>query len=128
MDIVAKHAEADIYGVRIAGLDEMTYRKKLWNHRPLTDFWRVGKGIAKKLEDNCIYTMGDVARYSIQNEDLLYKLFGVNAELLIDHAWGYEPCTIESVKTYKPTRNSITSGQVLHCPYTYKKTRLIICL
>ena len=88
MDIVAKHTEADIYGVRIAGLDEMTYRKKLWNHRPLTDFWRVGKGIAKKLEDNSIYTMGDVARYSIQNEDLLYKLFGVNAELLIDHAWG----------------------------------------
>ena len=126
MDIVAKHTEADIYGVRIAGLDEMTYRKKLWNHRPLTDFWRVGKGIAKKLEDNSIYTMGDVARYSIQNEDLLYKLFGVNAELLIDHAWGYESCTIESIKNYKPESNSISSGQVLHSPYNYINAKLIV--
>ena len=126
MDIVAKHTEADIYGVRIAELDEMSYRKQLWHHRPLTDFWRVGKGIAKRLEDNCIYTMGDVARYSIENEDLLYKLFGVNAELLIDHAWGWEPCTIESVKNYKPESNSISSGQVLHCPYNYNQAKLIV--
>jgi len=126
MDIVAKHTEADKYGVRIAGLDELTYRKKLWNHRPLTSFWRVGPGYAKKLEENNIYTMGEIARCSIENEDLLYKLFGVNAELLIDHAWGYEPCTIKDIKSYKPIRNSITSGQVLHCPYTFKSARLII--
>ena len=126
MDIVAKHCEPDKYGVRMSGLDEITYRKKLWNHKPLTSFWRVGAGYAKKLEANGLYTMGDIARCSLENEDLLYKLFGVNAELLIDHAWGYEPCTIESVKAYKPTRNSISSGQVLHCPYTYKKARLII--
>jgi len=126
MDIVAKHTEADKYGVRIAGLDELTYRKKLWNHRPLTSFWRVGPGYAKKLEENNIYTMGDIARCSIENEDLLYKLFGVNAELLMDHAWGYEPCTIKDIKSYKPIRNSIGSGQVLHCPYTYKLARLII--
>ena len=126
MDIVAKHCEPDKYGVRMSGLDEITYRKKLWNHKPLTSFWRVGPGYAKKLEANGLYTMGDIARCSLENEDLLYKLFGVNAELLIDHAWGYEPCTIESVKAYKPTRNSISSGQVLHCPYTYKKARLII--
>ena len=126
MDIVAKHCEPDKYGVRMSGLDEITYRKKLWNHKPLTSFWRVGPGYAKKLEANGLYTMGEIARCSLENEDLLYKLFGVNAELLIDHAWGYEPCTIESVKAYKPTRNSISSGQVLHCPYTYKKARLII--
>ena len=126
MDIVAKHCEPDKYGVRMSGLDEITYRKKLWNHKPLTSFWRVGPGYAKKLEANGLYTMGDIARCSLENEDLLYKLFGVNAELLIDHAWGYEPCTIESVKAYKPTRNSISSGQVLHCPYTYKKAILII--
>ena len=126
MDIVAKHVKGDKYGVRIAGLDEITYRKKLWNHRPLTSFWRVGKGYAKKLEDNGLYTMGDIARCSIENEDLLYKLFGVNAELLIDHAWGWEPCTIKDIKAYKPKNNSISSGQVLHCSYTYKKARLII--
>ena len=126
MDIVAKKAEPDELGVRMSGLDEMSYRRRLWNHRPLTSFWRVGPGIAKKLEDNGMYTMGDVARCSLENEDLLYKLFGVNAELLIDHAWGYEPCTIDGVKSYKPTRNSISSGQVLHCPYTYKKAILII--
>lgn len=126
MDIVAKHAEPDKYGVRISGLDEITYRKKLWNYRPLNSFWRVGPGYAKKLEDNGLYTMGDIARCSLENEDLLYKLFGVNAELLIDHAWGFEPCTIENVKSYKPKNNSISSGQVLHCPYTYKKARLII--
>ena len=126
MDIVAKHCEPDKYGVRMSGLDEITYRKKLWNHKPLTSFWRVGPGYEKKLKVNGLYTMGDIARCSLENEDLLYKLFGVNAELLIDHAWGYEPCTIENVKAYKPTRNSISSGQVLHCPYTYKKARLII--
>ena len=126
MDIVAKHAEADKFGVRIAELDEMSYRKLLWNHRPLTSFWRVGPGYAKKLEAYGLYTMGDIARCSINNEDLLYKLFGVNAELLIDHAWGWEPCTIKDIKSYKPTRNSITSGQVLHCAYDYEKTRLII--
>lgn len=126
MDIVAKHTQADKNGVRIAGLDEMTYRKLLWEHRPLTDFWRLGKGYARKLEANRIYTMGDIARTSINNEELLYKLFGINAELLIDHAWGYEPCTIKSVKAYTPTNNSISSGQVLHCPYNYEKTKLIV--
>ena len=126
MDIVAKHVKPDKNGVRIAGLDEMTYRKLLWNHRPLTDFWRVGKGYAKKLEERRIFTMGDVARTSIQNEDLLYKLFGVNAELLIDHSWGWENATIESIKAYKPVSNSISSGQVLHCPYNYENTKLIV--
>ena len=126
MDIVAKHITPDKNGVRIAGLDEMTYRKYLWSHRPLTDFWRVGKGISNKLEKNGIYTMGDIARTSEKNEELLYKLFGINAELLIDHAWGYEPCTIESIKSYKPTTNSISSGQVLHCPYNYEQTKLIV--
>ncbi len=132
MDIVAKHIEPDRDGVRIAELDEMSYRRKLWNHRPLTDFWRVGRGYAKKLEAHGMYTIGDVARCSIgkanefHNEDLLYKLFGVNAELLIDHAWGYEPCTMELVKAYKPETNSVSSGQVLHCPYDYDKARLIV--
>ena len=126
MDIDAKHTEPDKYGVRLSELDEMSYRKKLWNHRPLTSFWRVGPGYAKKLEENHMYTMGDVARCSIENEDLLYKLFGVNAELLIDHAWGYEPCTIKDVKNCKPERKSISSGQVLHTPYEYEKAKLII--
>ena len=126
MDIVAKHTQADKYGVRIAGLDEMTYRKYLWNHRPLTDFWRIGKGISTKLEKYGMFTMGDVARQSIKDEELLYRLFGINAELLIDHAWGYEPCTINSVKMYKPTTNSISSGQVLKEPYDYEKTKLIV--
>ena len=126
MDIVAKHVEPNKNGVRIAGLDELTYRKLLWNHRPLTDFWRVGKGYSNKLEEHRIYTMGDIARTSLNNEYLLYKLFGVNAELLIDHAWGYEPCTIKQIKSYKPSTNSICSGQVLHCPYDYKKTELIV--
>ena len=126
MDIVAKHVRPDKNGVRIAGLDEITYRKLLWNHTPLTDFWRVGKGYAKKLEERRIYTMGDVARTSIQNEELLYKLFGVNAELLIDHSWGWENATIESIKAYKPVSNSISSGQVLHCPYNYEDTKLIV--
>lgn len=126
MDIVAKHVKPDKNGVRIACLDEITYRKLLWSHRPLTDFWRVGKGYETRLERNGIFTMGDVARKSIENEEILYKLFGINAELLIDHAWGYEPCTIESIKKYKPSTNSISSGQVLHCPYNYEKTMLII--
>ena len=126
MDIVAKHTEPDKNGVRIAGLDEMAYRKYLWNHKPLTDFWRVGNGISKKLEKHGMFTMGDVARKSIKDEEMLYKLFGINAELLIDHAWGFEPATIDSVKSYKPITNSISSGQVLHCPYDYEKTKLIV--
>ena len=132
MDIVAKHVEPDDDGVRIAQLDEMQYRKLLWNHRPLTDFWRVGAGYARKLEENGMYTMGDVARCSMgkedsfYNEDLLYRLFGVNAELLIDHAWGYEPCTMEMIKAYRPTTSSLCSGQVLQCPYDFEKTRLVV--
>lgn len=126
MDIVAKKAEPDKYGVRIAYLDEFGYRKFLWSHKPLTSFWRVGVGYAKKLEEHNLYTMGDIARCSLNNEDLLYKLFGVNAEILIDHAWGVEPCTIKDIKSYKPQRNSISTGQVLHCPYDYKKTKLIV--
>lgn len=132
MDIEAKHLPADENGVRIAELDEMSYRRSLWEHTPLTDFWRVGRGISKKLEAHGIYTMGDVARCSIgkadsyYNEDLLYRLFGINAELLIDHAWGYEPCTIAEIKAYKPERNSICSGQVLHSPYRHEKTELIV--
>lgn len=126
MDITAKKMQPNEFGVRIATLDERKFKEQLWNHKPLTDFWRIGKGYAKKLEDNKMYTMGDVARMSINNEDLLFKLFGVNAEFLIDHAWGYEPCTIEQAKSYKPTSNSISSGQVLHCPYDYKKTKLIV--
>ena len=126
MDIVAKHMKPNEFGVRIAGLDELTYRKLLWNHRPLTDFWRVGKGYNNKLIKNNIYTMGDICRCSINNEDLLYKLFGVNAELLIDHAWGYEPCNLNDIKNYKPSNNSISSGQVLDCPYNYEKTKLVV--
>jgi len=126
MDIVAKHTEPDKFGVRMAELDEIGYRKALWNHKPLTSFWRVGNGYAKKLESNGLYTMGDIARCSIENEDLLYKLFGINAELLIDHAWGWEPCTIKDIKAYKPNRKSLGSGQVLHCPYNYKKAKLIV--
>jgi len=126
MDIVAKHIPADENGVRIAQLDEMSYRRKLWGHRPLTDFWRVGRGYAAKLEQHGLFTMGDIARCSLQNEELLYKLFGINAELLIDHAWGWEPCTIAHIKSYRPSTNSISSGQVLHCPYTAEKARLIV--
>lgn len=126
MDIVAKHTMPDKNGVRIAGLDEISYRKYLWSHRPLTDFWRIGKGIANKLEKNSIFTMGDIARMSEKNEELLYKLFGINAELIIDHAWGYEPCTIESIKSYKPITNSLSLGQVLHCPYNYEQTKVIV--
>jgi len=132
MDIVAKHIPADRDGVRIAELDEMKYRELLWEHRPLTDFWRVGRGYAKKLEEVGLFTMGDIARCSIgerseyHNENLLYNLFGVNAELLIDHAWGYEPCTMADIKAYKPSTNSIGSGQVLQHPYEFDKARLII--
>jgi len=126
MDIVAKHIPADKYGVRIAELDEMRYRRELWDHRPLTDFWRVGRGYARKLEQHGLFTMGDIARQSLQNEDLLYKLFGINAELLIDHAWGYEPCTIADIKSYRPESNSLSSGQVLHCPYSAEKAKLVI--
>ena len=132
MDIVAKHVEADADGTRIAELDEMSYRRQCWTHRPLTDFWRVGRGYAKKLEAHGLMTMGDIARCSLgspdqfHNEALLYKLFGVNAELLIDHAWGWEPCTIAQIKAYKPVSRSLGSGQVLHCPYPAEKARLII--
>lgn len=126
MDVGAKHVKMDKNGVRIAELDEMSYRKMLWSHKPITDFWRVGRGYAKKLEKYRIYTMGDVARMSIQNEELLYKLFGVNAELLIDHSWGWECATIKSIKEYKPEKKSIGSGQVLHCPCTYEKTKLVV--
>ena len=132
MDIVAKHIEPNKDGVRIARLDEMSYRKLLWNHRPLTDFWRVGGGYAKKLAENGLYTMGDIARCSIgktnefYNEELLYKLFGINAELLIDHAWGHEPCTMQDIKAYKPETNSVSSGQVLHCAYEFDKAKLVV--
>lgn len=132
MDIEAKHIEPDENGVRIASLDEMSYRKKLWNHRPLTDFWRIGRGYQKKLEQYGMYTMGDVARCSlgsskdIHNEDLLYRLFGVNAELLIDHAWGYEPCKMSDIKAYRPSTNSLSSGQVLKHPYDFEKAKLVV--
>jgi len=132
MDIWAKHTQPDANGVRIAELDEMSYRSNLWDHRPLTDFWRVGRGYARKLEANGLYTMGDIARCSLggpndyHNEDLLYKLFGVNAELLIDHAWGWEPVTIADIKAYTPESKSIGSGQVLQCPYGYDKARLVV--
>ena len=126
MDIVAKHIPADENGVRIAELDEMKYRRELWAHQPLTDLWRVGRGYAKKLEENGMFTMGDVARCSHENEDLLYKLFGKNAELLIDHAWGWEPTTIEAIKAYRPSTNSLGSGQVLHCPYEADKAKLVL--
>ena len=132
LDIGAKHIVPDKEGARIAELNEMDYRRQLWNHRPITDFWRVGRGYARKLEENGIFTMGDVARCSIgkpqdyYNEELLYKLFGINAELLIDHAWGWEPCTIADVKAYKPENSSLGSGQVLQCPYSFEKGKLIV--
>ena len=126
MDIVAKHITADKDGVRIAELDEMSYRQKLWSHKPLTDFWRVGKGYSKRLEEYGMHTMGDIARQSLYDEELLYKLFGVNAELLIDHAWGWEPCTIADIKAYKPENHSVSLGQVLQCPYDYEKAKLIV--
>lgn len=126
MDITAKHMNPNKYGVRVATLNEESYKRLLWNHRPLSDFWRIGAGISKKLEANGMYTMGDVARMSLNNENLLFKLFGVNAEFLIDHAWGYEPCTIWQAKNYKPRESSISQGQVLHCPYNFQKASLIV--
>ncbi len=126
MDIVAKRMPADKDGVRIAELDEMSYRRLLWTHTPITDFWRVGRGYSEKLKKYQMYTMGDVALCSLTNENLLYKLFGVNAELLIDHAWGYESCTIEDIRAYRPSTNSISMGQVLTEPYTYDKARIIV--
>ena len=126
MDIVAKHIPENEDGVRIAEIDESSYRNLLWNHTPLTDFWRVGAGYAKRLQEIGINTMGDIARVSLENEEVLYKLFGVNAELLIDHAWGYEPCTISDIKKYKPKMNSFSSGQVLHTPYDFKKARIVV--
>ena len=124
MDIVAKHIPADKDGVRIAELDEQSYRYLLWNHRPLTDFWMTGSGTVKRLEAHGIYTMGDLARFSIHEEDRLYEIFGVDAEILIDHAWGYEPCGMEQIKSYKPSTNSISEGQVLTCPYPNDKAKL----
>ncbi|MBQ6949526.1 MAG: DNA methylase, partial [Firmicutes bacterium] len=132
MDIVAKKMKPDENGVRIARLDELTYRKELWDHQPLTDFWRVGRGYERKLEEHGLYTMGDIARCSIgspnevQNEELLYRLFGVNAELLIDHAWGWEPCTMAQIKAYKPETNSVGAGQVLQEPYPWEKAKLVV--
>ena len=126
MDIVAKHIPADKDGVRIAELDEQSYRYLLWNHRPLTDFWMTGPGTVKRLEAHGIYTMGDLARFSIHGEDRLYEVFGVDAEILIDHAWGYEPCGMEQIKSYKPSTNSISEGQVLTCPYPNDKAKLIV--
>lgn len=126
MDILAKKTAPDEHGVRIAELNERSYRERLWNHRPLTDFWRVGGGTARKLEENGIHTMGDVALYSLYNEERLYKLFGINAELLIDHAWGWESCTIAQIKSYRPESSSLSSGQVLSRPYSFEEGRLII--
>ena len=126
LDIGAKHIDPDEKGVRIAELDEMSYRRTLWDHRPLTDFWRVGRGYSKKLEANGMFTMGDIARRSTWDEGLLYRLFGINAELLIDHAWGFEPCTMEDIKSYKPSSNSISSGQVLQSPYDFDKAKLVV--
>ena len=132
MDVMAKKIPPDENGVRIAELDEISYRKELWDHKPITDFWRIGRGYEKKLKANGLFTMGDVARCSLggdrdfHNEDLLFRLFGINAELLIDHAWGYEPCTVADIKAYKPESSSISAGQVLSCPYNFQKGRLIV--
>ena len=126
MDIVAKHIPPDKNGVRIAELNEMSYRQMLWSHQPLTDFWRVGHGYARKLKEHGMFTMGDVALCSVAHEELLYTLFGKNAELLIDHAWGWEPCTIKDIKAYRPTSQSLGSSQVLPCPYSAEKARLVL--
>lgn len=126
MDIVAKKMPADADGVRIAELDEISYRHNLWDHTPLTDFWRIGRGYAKTLNECGLKTMGDIALFSVNNEDILYSLFGINAELLIDHAWGYEPCTMKNIKSYQPSGKSFGSGQVLHEPYPFEKARLIL--
>lgn len=126
MDILAKHSPAGRGGVRIALLDETRFRQELWPHRPITDFWRIGPGCASKLAQHGMFTMGDVARCSVQNEDLLYRLFGKNAELLIDHAWGWEPCTVHAVKAYRPASSSLSAGQVLHCPYSAGRARIVL--
>lgn len=126
MDVVAKHKDPNEIGVRIASLDEYSFRKELWDHQPITDIWRIGNGIKERLEKNNIFTLGDIAYTSYYNEDLLFNLFGINAELLIDHAWGYEPCTIKDIKSYKPSNSSLSSGQVLHIPYDFKQARLIV--
>lgn len=126
MDITAKHMMPDEYGARVAYLDTYKYKHELWNHKPLTDFWRIGRGYIKKLEANNMYTQGDIARMSITNEELLFKLFGVNAEILIDHAWGIEPCTLKIAKEYIPESNSKSVGQVLHCPYSFDKTKIVL--
>ena len=126
MDIMAKKQPADADGVRIAELDEMSYRRQLWDHQPLTDFWRVGRGIARRLASLGIDTMGKLARYSVENDEVLYQLFGVNAELLIDHAWGWEPCTMDKIKAYRPESNSFSNGQVLTSPYTFGKARIVV--
>ncbi len=126
MDILAKHAEPNKFGARIAALDEMTYRQQLWTHQPITDFWRVGRGYSKRLAKYGLHTMGDVARCSLIHEDLLYQLFGINAELLIDHSWGWEPTLISDAKTHRPATKSISSGQVLHCPYNFAQAEIIV--
>ena len=126
MDIVAKHIPADKDGVRIASLDERSYREKLWSHTPISDFWRIGRGISKRLANHGLYTMGDIARFSLKHDGILYDEFGINAELIIDHAWGYEPCEMKDIKMYKPQNNSLSSGQVLMEPYSYEKTKIVI--
>ena len=126
MDIIAKHVPADKDGGRIAELDEMSYRLQLWDHTPLTDFWRVGKGYARKLEAHGLYCMGDIARQSLRDEDKLFDLFGINAALLIDHAWGLEPCTIKDIKAYKPESKSLGTEQVLSSPYSFDKAKLVV--
>lgn len=126
MDVEAKHSPADKDGVRIAELDERSFRLKYWDYRPLTDFWRIGHGLAARLAANYMFTLGDVARCSVNNEARLYKLFGVNAELLIDHAWGWEPCTIAQIKSYRPSASSLSTGQVLSCPYSFDKARIVV--
>lgn len=126
MDIVAKHVDADADGVRIAELNEESYKEKLWDHKPITDFWRIGRGSAKKLADHGLFTMGDIARMSLQDEEFFYKMFGIDGELVIDHAWGIEPCTIKDIKNYKPDTNSLSSGQVLSRPYSFEETRIVV--
>lgn len=126
MDITAKHMEADADGVRIAELNEYTYRKLLWDHKPITDFWRIGGGTARRLANNHMYTMGDIARRSLTDEERLYQIFGIDAEILIDHAWGIEPTTMEDIKSYKPSTNSLSSGQVLSTPYPVDKAKIIV--
>jgi len=126
MDVMAKKVPADEKGVRIAQLDEMSYRRLLWSHKPITDFWRIGRGYRDRLASLGLYTMGDVARFSLSNEDVLYKTFGVNAELLIDHAWGYEPCSMKDIKAYKPKSGGFSTGQILPCPYIADKARLVL--